>query len=179
MIVQNETSRGTDLDESPPDFETTFRLHYPRIVHAIARVVGDAACAEELAVEVFWKFWRNPRIPRDKAGGWLYRTAIRLGIHELRRRARHARYQRLLRLAGPQTPEEIRAGDEKQEQVRRVLSAIKPRDAELLLLQSDEFRYEEIASALDLNFASVGTLVSRARLAFRKEYTKLYGEPRL
>ena len=36
-----------------------------------------------------------------------------------------------------------------------------------------------IASALDLNFASVGTLVSRARLAFRKEYTKLYGEPRI
>lgn len=79
----------------------------------------------------------------------------------------------------PETPEEIRAADQKQEQVRRVLSAIRPRDAELLLLQSDDFGYDGIASALDLNFASVGTLVSRARLAFRKEYTRLYGKPRL
>lgn len=91
MHLENETGHSTGLDESPEDFETIFHRHYPRIVHAIARVVGDAGCAEELAVEVFWKFWRNSRIPRDNAGGWLYRTAIHLGIYELRRRARHAR----------------------------------------------------------------------------------------
>lgn len=182
MHVENETVCGTGLDQPAPDidadFEKIFRRHYPRIVHAIARVTGDVACAEEFAAEVFWKFWRNPPNPRDQPGGWLYRTAIHLGIYELRRRARHARYQRLLRMAGPDTPEQLRAADEKQEQVRRVLAAIKPRDAELLLLQNNELSYEEIASALQLNPASVGTLVVRARLAFRKEYTKLYGKPR-
>jgi RNA polymerase sigma-70 factor, ECF subfamily len=130
-------------------------------------------------MEVFWKFWLTPQAHGDKAGGWLYRTAIHLGLYELRRRARHSRYERLLRLSGPSTPEEIHAAAEEQKQVRRVLAAMKPRDAELLLLRSNDFSYEELAAMLQMNPASVGTLIGRARQAFRKEYTRLYGEPRL
>jgi len=176
--VRSETDDSVGIEESPPSFKTTFYLHYDRIARTIARVVGDPACAEELATEVFWKLWRSPHAQGEKAGGWLYRTAIHLAVCELRRRARHSRYERLLRLVSPSTPEEIRAAREEQEQVRRVLAAIKPRDAELLLLRGNDFSYEEIAAALGLNTASVGTLIGRARLAFRKEYTKLYGEPR-
>ncbi len=166
-------------EEAPLDFETTFHSHYERITRAIAQVVGDHGCAEELAMEVFWKFWRNPQAQGEKAGGWLYRTAVRKGLYELRRRARHARYQRLLRFAGsPLTPEQLHAATEEQEHVRKVLGAIKPRQAELLLLRSHGFSYEELASALKMNPASVGTLISRAQQAFRKEYTRHYGEPR-
>jgi RNA polymerase sigma-70 factor (ECF subfamily) len=74
------------------------------------------------------------------------------------------------------TPEDIRAANEDQERVRFVLSIIKPRQAELLLLHSHGFSYDELASALHLNPASVGTLLSRALQAFRKEYVKRYGE---
>ena len=165
------------IQDAPLDFEPFFQLHYDRIARAIARVTGDPACAEELAVEAFWKFWQTPQARGEKAGGWLYRTAIRLGLYELRRRARHARYERLLRWTGPANPEQIRAATEEQEQVRRVLAVMKPRDAELLLLRGNDFSYEELASVLGLNPASVGTLIARARQSFRKEYTKLYGEP--
>jgi RNA polymerase sigma-70 factor (ECF subfamily) len=175
----SQTSDGPEVEEGPLSFEGIFDLHYGRIARAIARITGDPSRAEELAMEVFWKFWRTPLAHGDKAGGWLYRTAINLGLYELRRRARHTRYQRLLRLTGPSTPEEIHAASEEQKQVRRVLAAMKPRDAELLLLRSNDFSYEELASMLEMNPASVGTLIGRARLAFRKEYTKLYGEPRL
>ena len=173
-----QTSDGIDNPTSPLDFETIFHLHYDRVAYAIGRIVGDPACAEELAMEVFWKFWRTPPAHGEKAGGWLYRTAINQGLYELRRRVRHARYQRLLRFSGPSTPEEIHAAAEEQGQVRRVLAAIKPRDAELLLLRGNDFSYEELAALLRLNPASVGTLIGRARQAFRKEYIKLYGEPR-
>jgi RNA polymerase sigma-70 factor (ECF subfamily) len=60
--------------------------------------------------------------------------------------------------------------------VRAVLASMPRRDAELLLLRSDDMSYEELAAALSLNPASVGTLLSRARQAFRKEYVKRYGE---
>lgn len=163
--------------ESAADFETFFHQHYDRIARAIARIVGDTSCAEELAVEAFWKLWRTPQAHGESAGGWLYRTAINLGLYELRRRARHARYQKLLRFQSPSTPEEIHAASEEQTQVRRVLAAMKPRDAELLLLRSNDLSYEDLADALDLNAASVGTLISRARTAFRKEYVQLYGKP--
>ena len=74
------------------------------------------------------------------------------------------------------TPEDIRAAAEEQERVRWVLAVIQPRHAELLLLRSQDLSYDELASALDLNPASIGTLLSRAQQAFRKEYIKRYGD---
>ena len=168
-----------DAPEDSVDFDTFFRAHYARIARAVARVVGDDACAEELAVEAFWKYWRTPAAQGEQAGGWVYRTAIRLGIGELRRRARHARYAGLLRFGSPPNPEAIHAASEEQKRVRMALAGLKPRDAELLLLRSDDYSYEDLAALLDLNLASVGTLLVRARQAFRKEYTKLYGEPQM
>ncbi len=99
----SQTSEGPEVEEGPLSFEGIFDLHYSRIARAIARITGDPSRSEELAMEVFWKFWQTPQAHGDKAGGWLYRTAINLGLGELRRRARHARYERLLRLTGPST----------------------------------------------------------------------------
>jgi RNA polymerase sigma-70 factor, ECF subfamily len=159
------------------DIETIFRAQFERIARVIARVVRDPARAEELAVEVFLKFWGNQKAHGDKAQGWLYRAAVRMGLDELRRQTCRARYERLLGFGnGVRTPEEILNTTQEQERVRLVLGLIKRRDAELLLLRSDDLSYQEVASALDLNPASIGTLLSRAQQAFRKEYTKRYGE---
>jgi RNA polymerase sigma-70 factor, ECF subfamily len=159
------------------DLEAIFRAQYGRIARVIARVVRDHARAEELAVEVFLKLWRNERAQGENAEGWLYRVAVRAGLDELRRQARRARYESLIGFVpGSLTPEEIHTAAEEQERVRLVLSAVEPRQAELLLLRSDGLSYEEVASALNLNPASVGTLLSRAQQAFRKEYIKRYGE---
>jgi RNA polymerase sigma-70 factor, ECF subfamily len=104
-------------------------------------------------------------------------VAVRAGLDELRRQARRARYESLIGFdRGSLTPEEIHSATEELERVRLVLGAIEPRRAELLLLRSDGLSYEEVASALNLNPASVGTLLSRAQQAFRKEYIKRYGE---
>jgi RNA polymerase sigma-70 factor (ECF subfamily) len=178
-VQASQTSASPELQVASLDFETFFHLHYDRIAHAIARIVGDPSRAEELAMEAFWKFWRTPEAHSDRAGGWLYRTAINLGLYELRRRARHTRWERMFRFTSPSTPEELRATAQEQEQVRQVLAGIRARDAELLLLRNNDFSYEEIAAALGLNPASIGTLIIRARQAFRKEYTRLYGEPRM
>jgi RNA polymerase sigma-70 factor (ECF subfamily) len=159
------------------DFEATFRAQYERVARVIARVVQDPARAEELAVEVFLKLWRNPRAHGENAEGWLYRTAVREGLDELRRRTRRSRYERLLGWAKQApTPEQVRESNEEQQNVRLVLAAIDPRRAELLLLRSHGLSYDELASALDLNPVSIGTLLSRAQHAFRKEYVKRYGQ---
>jgi RNA polymerase sigma-70 factor (ECF subfamily) len=177
-------ARGDEVDdlpkpEEPPGFETIFRLYYARIARLIARLVGDRAAAEELATEVFWTYWRNPPREEGNAGGWLYRTATNRGLYELRRRARHARYQRFFHIGSPpSTPEQLHASTEEQEHVRQVLAAMKPREAELLLLRGNGFSYEEVASILRLKPGSIGTLIRRAQETFRKEYTRLYGEPR-
>ena len=168
---------GMPTEEAGFDFDEFFRAHYARIARAIARVVGDHARAEELAVEAFWKLWRNSQAQGDKAGGWVYRTAVRLALNELRSRNRRSRYEQMSGSgpAGP-TPEEEHAAAEEREHVRLVLAALGERDAELLLLRSSGLPYAEVAAALDLNPASVGTMIGRAQQAFRKEYVKQYGE---
>jgi RNA polymerase sigma-70 factor (ECF subfamily) len=176
MDAQSVAVDGLKAGEAPFDFEATFRARYGRIATVITRVVRDPARAEELAVEVFLKLWRTPKAHGEKAGGWLYKTAVRKGLDELRRKTRRTRYERLLGFVTVSTPEEICASTEEQERVRLVLAVIEARQSELLLLHSHGLSYDELASALDLNPVSIGTLLSRAQQIFRKEYIKRYGE---
>jgi len=164
-------------DEGRLDIETIFRAQYERIARVIARVLRDPARAEELAVEVFLKWSRNPKAQGENSQAWLYRVAVRAGLDELRRQTRRTRREGIVRIVRTSpTPEDLRASKEDQERVRAVLAAIQPRQAELLVLRSHDLSYGELAGALDLKQASIGTFLSRAEQAFRKEYIKRYGQ---
>lgn len=92
-------------EDSTFDLETVFRAQFGRVCRIIARVVRDPARAEELAVEAFLKLWRNPGAHNAKAEAWLYCTAVRLGVDELRRQGLRTRYEGLLVLVrGAPTP---------------------------------------------------------------------------
>ena len=166
---------------APPDiasgFDALFHTHHARITRVIARVIRDPGRAEEIAVDVFWKLWRKPKAQNDRAGGWLYRTAVRQSLNELRRQLRASRREGLTAdYRKPPDPEQVRVAAEEQEHVRTVLAMIKQQQAEILLLRSSGLSYEELAAALELNPASVGTLLNRAQQAFRKEYVQRYGD---
>jgi RNA polymerase sigma-70 factor (ECF subfamily) len=160
------------------DIESIFQAQYTRIARVIARIISDPSRAEELAVEVFLKWSRHPDAQGAHAEGWLYRTAARIGLDELRRQTRRAKYERLFGFVTRRTPtpEDVRAVKEEQANVRTVLNVVTPRQAQLLVLRSEGLSYDELASALGLNPASIGTLLARAQQAFRKEYVKRYGE---
>lgn len=157
------------------DIETIFHAQYQRIARIIAGVTRDPARAEELAVEVFLKWSRSPNAQGENAEGWLYRVAVRIGRNELRRRTRRSRYESLFDFVrGTPTPEELLSARQEQQRVDVVLSVIEPRHAELLLLRGQGLTYDELASTLELNPGSIGTFLSRAQQAFRKEYLKRY-----
>ena len=182
MDAPREAFIQVNFSEAKFDLETIFYAQYERISRVIAGVIRDPARAEELAVEVFLKWSRDPKAHGEKAPGWLYRTAVRTGLNELRHQTRRMRFEGAFGflISGPThqpaTPEDVRASNEEQGKVRLVLSVMKTRQAELLVLHSHGLSYDEVASTLDLNPASVGTLLSRALQAFRKEYVARYGE---
>jgi RNA polymerase sigma-70 factor, ECF subfamily len=163
----------------PINIESVFRAHYDRVARVIARVIRDHARAEELAVEVFLKLWRNRKHLGEKIEPWLYRVAVRVALDELRRRSRRSRYENLFGFLrareGPATPEQIHSIAEEQKRVRRVLAQLDARKAEFLILRSHGCSYQELATILSLHPASIGTFLSRAQDAFRKEYRKRYG----
>ena len=180
MNAPSDTVRAAGVEPAASDFETIFAAHYESTARAIARVIHDNGRAEELAVETFWKLSRNPQAQSERVSGWLHRTAIRLALDELRRRARRTRYEGLLAMlhmtGHPRTPDELFSAEQEQGRVRAVLACMSLRQAELLLLRHDGASYDELASSLEIHPASVGTLLSRAQQAFRKEYIKRYGE---
>jgi len=176
----SDTVRAAGVEPAAADFETIFAAHYESTARAIARVIHDNDRAEELAVETFWKLSRNPQAQSERVSGWLHRTAIRLALDELRRRSRRTRYEGLLAMlhmtSHPRTPDELLSAEQEQGRVRAVLASLALRQAELLLMRHDGASYDELASSLQIHSASVGTLLSRAQQAFRKEYVKRYGE---
>lgn len=180
MDAANDGAVDVSFSCAGLDLETIFRAQYDRIARVIAGIIKDPARAEELAVEVFLKWERTQGAHGENAEGWLYRTAVRVGLNELRRRAQHSRYERLLGFLthgkSGSIPDEVYAAREDGRRVRIALRAIKPRHAELLVLHSNDFTYQELASALNLNPASVGTMLSRALAAFRKEFVRRYGK---
>jgi RNA polymerase sigma factor (sigma-70 family) len=157
--------------------DTIFRSHYESVTRVIGRVIQDQAGAEELAVDVFLKWWHTPGAQGERAEGWIYRAAVNRALDELRSQTRRNRFVRLFGMdpKSPVTPEQLYSVTAKRERVRSVLGCLGRRYVEVLLLRSQDLSYQEIAAALRLNPSYVGSLVSRSQEAFRKEYRKRYG----
>ena len=172
----------TDFDkDSPQSFEELFLATYPRLVSILRRMLGDCGRAEELANEAFLKLHTAVLPPAAKKNlpGWLYRTAMNLGIDDLRARSRHFRLVQQVSPTPSTCPDDglqhvLRA--ERQKRVRAVLARLKPESAQLLLLRATGHSYREIAAHLEIPGASVGTLLLRAEAAFEKCYLELFGE---
>lgn len=165
-------------------FETLFYRHYDRVYGLLYRLVGNRAEAEDLAQEVFVKLYqhtsrRRLRWPgkQQNIGAWLYRVATNAGYDTLKTRKR--RWQRdTLLVPDPQGvpgAEQTVTQHEEQALVRAALSRLPQRQAQLLLLRQMGFSYAECATACNVAPGSVGTLLSRAAAAFRKEYEEIVG----
>jgi len=158
-------------------FEGAFRAHYPRLVAMLTRITGDGGVAEELASEVLCRLSSRPILkqPEGNIEGWLYRTAMNLGLDALRGQNRRTRGERSAAIESRrQTVEEnpLRTvlADERQQRVRRVLARMNPLRAQLLLLRNSDFSYQEAADALGIKVTSIGTLLARSMEEFEKKY---------
>ena len=64
-----------------------------------------------------------------------------------------------------------------QAKVREALSRLSLRERELLLLRAEGYSYRDLAAVLELNQASVGTLLARAKRTFEKVYEEVEHAP--
>ena len=171
--VKNPTQKH--VVETQAEFEAAFEAHWSPVYTLLLRLTGDPDEAQDLALEVFYRLYRNPPASRDgqSLGGWLYRVALNLGYNALRALRRRSRYeqnageQALLQRAAADPADEVERRLERQ-QVRQVLLRLKPRLAHLLILRYSGLSYAEIASALQVSPGSVGTLLARAEQEFEK-----------
>lgn len=183
-IVLSPAGAGANRDSRAGDwFEGAFREHYPRVVGVLARLTGDRGQAEEIAADVFSKLSRRPALLGGRNGftAWLYRVATNAGLDALRANARRLRREdeagaERLRASGQSGALEELLSQERRARVRTVLAALKPRDAQLLLLRADGLAYRELAEALGVQPGSVGTLLARAETEFERRFRLRYGD---
>ncbi|PWU09809.1 MAG: hypothetical protein C5B51_05595 [Terriglobia bacterium] len=164
-------------------FETLFRDQYPRLAALLTRLTGDRGRAEEIAADAFSKLASRSTFlsSREDVTAWLYRVATNAGLDALRARARRRRTEQeagTLRAlhSGEAGALETLLREERSARVRSILTRMKARDAQLLLLRSNEMPYREIAQTLGIQSSSVGTLLARAEREFERRYRARYGD---
>lgn len=155
-------------------FVELFGTNHDRLFRFFDRQCGDADLAADVVQDAFVRLYRRGAMP-DAPEAWLITVALNLFRNAQARRSRRgrlltaARAERVLADRSP-TPEEAAGAGESAERVRAALDLLPERERQLLLLRAEGYSYREIAGALELHEASVGTLLSRAKQAFREAH---------
>ncbi|MBK5188631.1 MAG: sigma-70 family RNA polymerase sigma factor [Gemmatimonadaceae bacterium] len=163
------------------EFRAAFAARFSEVYRVVDRYLGDASLASDIAQETFVRLYRRGSMPNDLRS-WLVSVALNQARDEQRRTARRLR---LLRKRTPDvhmgdaapSPEEDVLSAERRMLVRRALEKLPPRDRALLLLREEGYSYREVAVALDMVETSVGTLLARAKVAFRHAYESMQHSP--
>jgi len=158
------------------DVERLFREYHAPLVRYLTRRLGDRDWAEEVAQETFVRALRQPELTNERS--WLFAVATNLVRDEARKDARRRRHLELLReeakaesIVEPEPTDLERA--QERAMARKAIDALSERDREALLMREEGLDYNEIAAALELSVASVGTTLSRARRRLVDAYEEL------
>jgi len=166
------------VPETTPSFHDRFvdlfDAHFQRLYRYLDRLSGEPELASDLAQEAFIRLYRRGSLP-DAPEAWLISVALNLFRNAATSRSRHRRLLTVERGAAVHSdpepsPEQTAVDEDAGGRVRSALARLPERERRLLLLRSEGFSYRDIAAALELNEASVGTLLARARTAFREIY---------
>ena len=147
-------------------FERFFRERYARVVRACTLVTLDPAAAEEIAAESFARLWaRWPQIhDDDHAGGYVFKTAMRL-CSKRRSRARRELVETLdARSTGDETDQVLRRAE-----IFEALATLSIRQREAVVLRDwAGFETDEVAEMLGTKASTVRVHLARGREALRR-----------
>lgn len=144
-----------------------------RLYGTIAKMLGGAEGAEDLAQRVYLRIWqaRGRYERRSKFSTWMFSIMYRLVLNERRGRARRSA---VFHAPGPDEPlrdpvaRDLPSGDAAAAELGAAIDAalaMLPDDQRtaMLLRRYDEMPYEEIATVLDTTVPAVKSLLFRAR----------------
>lgn len=155
-------------------FVELFNAHFRQLYRCLDRLSGEPELAADLAQEAFVRLYRRGSMP-DAPEAWLITVAMNLFRNEKNTRTRRRHLLTVSRGEAAHSdpsasPDSGEADEESRRRVRRAIDTMPEREQRMLLLQAEGFSYRDIAKALELNESSVGTLLARARRAFRQSY---------
>jgi len=177
-------------------FNDVVRTYERRIFALALRMMGDRAEAEDLAQEVFVQVFKAIGSFRgeSKLSTWIYRIAVNLSKNRTKYlRVRHTSEQDELAaveeragLGDPndaknvgriERPDEMMAGRETEQVVRRAILQLEPSFRECLVLRDvEDLSYEEIGQITGLPEGTVKSRIHRARSQLKEIVERALGE---
>ncbi len=173
--VIGSLSRGREDGDATFDaqFASFFRLHVSRVTRVLDRLSGEPDLAADLVQDAFVRLYHRGAMP-EAPEAWLISVALNLlrnARTTVRRRARLLEGAEVeVQPGAALSPDAGATGVETRQLVQAALSLLPERDRQLLLLRAEGYSYRDVAHALGLHEASVGTLLARAKEQFRTHY---------
>jgi RNA polymerase sigma-70 factor (ECF subfamily) len=169
--VQDLTTRLQTNDKKV--LKELFEAHYRQVCGAIHRLVGERGVTEDLAQQVFIRFWekRDTINITTSPGAYLHRMAINEALGWLRSK-KNKPYEEI----SATTPfEEVRDAeqnylhDELEDKVRKAVDTLPPRcRAVFQLSRFEEKSYQEIADELEISKKTVEHQMGKALRVLRE-----------
>lgn len=163
------------------EFVGLFDAHFKRLYRYLDRLSGEPELAADIAQDAFIRLYERGSSP-DTPEAWLITVATNLFRNARSKRARRARLMTDARAEDlladpPRAPGESMNDARTGERVRAVIDRLPERERRMLLLCAEGFSYRDIAAALKIQEASVGTLLARAKATFRALYEGMPDAP--
>ncbi|HEY9449616.1 MAG TPA: sigma-70 family RNA polymerase sigma factor [Gemmatimonadaceae bacterium] len=155
-------------------FVEIFNANFHRLYRYLDRLSGEPELAADIAQDTFVRLYQRGCAP-EAPEAWLITVATNLFRNARSQHARRVRLMTAARGAGvlsdpPPSPAEEMDAAESRRCVRNAIDRLPERERRMLLLRAEGYSYRDIAIALDINEASVGTLLARAKRAFSDIY---------
>jgi RNA polymerase sigma-70 factor (ECF subfamily) len=184
---KRETTLQQAMPSNPrtePDLERIYRDHHRRVLSAAYRVTGSAQDAEDVLQTVFLRLVRREGGSplSDSLGNYLHRAAVNAALDVVRSR----KSRRSTPLEGMEptldagvdaSPEGKQAVTEVKDEIRRALSKMSAKAAEIFVLRYFEgYGNHEIATMLGTSRSTVNVILHRTRERLREELASYLGE---
>lgn len=182
----NDTANSFDHISLPTTVDWRAELEQHR---RWLRTVIAARCGESQAVdEVFQETaaaavaQKAPLTDTSKVAPWLYQIAVRQSLMYRRRQGRKRKLEQAyaeraeshIDRRQPENPLTWLLADERRLLVRRAMTRLHPRDAEMLMLKyTENWSYRQIASHVGISESAVESRLHRARQRLRIQLQKM------
>lgn len=165
-------------------FEELVEIHQHAVAGTVAKMLGNASDAEDVAQQVFVRVWRSAARyqPSAKFTTWLFTITRNLVFNELRRRQRKPAVSLEEReeehfattgVDGEMKPDESALHAELETAVEAAIQRLPEKQRMAVVLRRyQEVPYEEIGEILGLSLPAVKSVLFRARAQLKEDLQK-------